>query len=482
MNIFLFHRDLRIQDNTALIYQLQELKEEIIPIFIFSPEQINQENNKYFSHNCVQFMIESLHELSESIKAKKGKLYFFKGDTIEVLKSLHKKNTINSIAYNIDYTPYALKRDTSIKEWCETEEITCLEKEDYLLYDILEGQTKKADNTPYLVFTPFRNHCYSNLEVRKVLKFNKYKFKKEKSLEKNKYYIDGDGDGDSDSELNNFYIDNPQINVHGGRKNGLNILKTIKKFKDYNNERDSLTYKTTFLGGYLKFGTISIREAYYTIGKILGFKCGLINELHWRDFYANITYEFPRVLQGQVKGTNKSFKEKYDNIKWSYDKKIFDKWCKGETGYPIIDSAMRQLNITGYMHNRCRMIVASFLGKDLHIDWKWGEKYFAQQLIDYDPNSNSGGWQWANSNGTDAQPYFRIFNPWTQAKKFDPQCEYIKQWLPELKNIPNKDIHNWCKPEVHELWLKNKIKYFIPIVDHDEERKNTLEIYKKALK
>lgn len=474
MNLFLFHRDLRIQDNTTLIHQIQELEDDIIPIFIFPQEQINKEKNEYFSNNCVQFMIESLHELSEDIKSKKGKIYFFKGDTIDILKSLHKKNIINSIGYNIDYTPYARKRDKDIRDWCENEDIQYFEKEDYLLYDILEGQTKKADGKPYLVYTPFRNHCYANLDVREVNKFNKYKFKKNKDLEKNKYYINED-------EINNFYNNNPKINVHGGRINGLNILKNIKKFKDYSKKRDNLTYKTTFLGGYLKFGTISIREAYYSIGKVLGFKSGLINELHWRDFYANITYEFPRVLQGQLKGSNKSFKEDYDNIKWSYDKKIFDKWCKGETGYPIIDSAMRQLNTTGYMHNRCRMIVASFLGKDLHLDWKWGEKYFAQQLIDYDPNSNSGGWQWANSNGTDAQPYFRIFNPWTQAEKFDPDCEYIKQWLPELQNISNKDIINWYKPEIHEKWLKEGIIYFKPIVDHDEERKKTLEIYKKAI-
>ena len=474
MHIFLFHRDLRIQDNTSLINLIKE-KGSIIPIFIFPPEQIDEDKNKYFSNNTVQFMIESLHELSDNIKDNKGKLYFFKGDTLEVLKNIHKKIGIESISYNIDYTPYSRKRDKDIREWCNKEEVECIEKEDYLLYDILDGQTKKADGNPYLVFTPFRNHCYANLKVNQINKFNKFTFQKEKELEKIKYNI-------SEDEIDEFYIENPKINVNGGRKLGLAILKNIKKFKDYSKDRDILTYKTTFLGAYLKFGTISIREAYFSIGKSTGFKSGLINELHWRDFYANIIYEFPRVLQGQLKGDNKSFKEDYDKVKWSYDKKLFEKWCEGETGYPVIDAAMKQLNETGYMHNRCRMIVASFLTKDLHIDWRWGEKYFATKLIDYDPMSNSGGWQWATGNGTDAQPYFRIFNPWTQTEKFDPDCEYIKQWLPELKNVPNKEIINWLKPEVYEKYLKLGIKYFKPIVEHDEERKKTLELYKKALK
>ena len=475
MNIFLFHRDLRIQDNIGLISQLKELKVGILPIFIFSQEQIEEEKNKYFSHNTVQFMIESLHELSEDIKSYKGKLYFFKGDTIEVLKKINKKIGIESISYNIDYTPYARKRDKDIREWCEEEEINCLEKEDYVLYDILDGQTKKADGTPYLVFTPFRNHCYTNLKVNQINKFKKYSFEKNKKLEKIKYYINED-------VLDNFYEKNLKINVNGGRKLGLSILKNIKKFNDYSTERDTMTYKTTFLGAYLKFGSISIREAYFAIGQKLGFKSGLINELHWRDFYANIIYEFPRVLQGQLKGDNKSFKENYDKVKWSYDKNLFEKWCDGETGYPVVDAAMKQLNETGYMHNRCRMIVASFLTKDLHIDWRWGEKYFATKLIDYDPMSNSGGWQWSTGNGTDAQPYFRIFNPWTQTEKFDPECEYIKKYIPELKNVPNKDILNWFKLEVNEKWLKQGINYFKPIVEHDEERKKTLELYKKALK
>ncbi len=473
MHIYLFHRDLRLEDNTTLIHQIQK-ENKVTPIFIFPPEQINSENNKYFSNNSVQFMIESLQELADEIKNKKGKMYFFKGNNLEVLKKIHKKIGIDSIGFNIDYTPYAIKRDNEIINWCKENKIIYYNQEDYLLHNILDNQTKKKDNTPYLVFTPFKRHCMENLKVQEINKFNKFKFQKSIELENIKYYI-------SKQDINNFYENNININIHGGRDNGLNILKNITKFKDYSKKRDYLTYKTTFLGPHLKFGTISIRETYYKMLDKLGKSSGLISELYWRDFYVNITYEFPRVLKGQINGDNKSYKEDYDNIKWSYDKKIFEKWCNGQTGFILIDAAMNQMNQTGYMHNRCRMCVASFLTKDLHIDWRLGEKYFATKLIDYDPMSNSGGWQWSTGNGTDAQPWFRIFNPWTQLEKFDPTCEYIKKWIPELKDVPNKDIFNWAEPKIHEKWLNSGIKYYKPIINHDIERQKTIELYKKAL-
>jgi deoxyribodipyrimidine photo-lyase len=460
---------LRIHDNTALIYQLKN-EENVIPIFIFPPEQIDPKKNTYFSNNSVQFMIESLHELSNDIKDKKGKLYFFKGDNIKVLKAIEKKLKIKSISWNIDYTPYARKRDNLIKEWCNKNKIIVYEKEDYVLYDILNKDTLKKDGTPYQVFTPFKNYCMNNLKVREIDGFRTFNFRKVNELNDIKYNIE-------EKEIDSFYIDNPNINVHGGRSNGLKILNNIDKFKNYQKERDFLTYKTTFLGAHNHFTTVSIREVYH---KMHG-NSGLINELHWRDFYINITYYFPHVLKGQINGKNKSFKEKYDNIKWSSNK-LFQKWCDGETGFPIIDAAMKQLNETGFQHNRCRMITSSFLVKDLHIDWKLGEQYFASKLVDYSPIQNNGGWQWSASTGTDSQPYFRIFNPWSQVSKFDPDYEYIKKWLPELKDVPNKELDKWYKPEIHEKWLKQGIKYFKPIIDHDIERKITLDNYKEALK
>jgi deoxyribodipyrimidine photo-lyase len=473
MHIFIFNRGLRLVDNTTLIYQIKEMK-NIVPIFIFTDEQIDPIKNKYFSNNSVQFMIESLHELSNEINKKSGKIYFFKGDNIKVLKEIHKKENIESIGMNYDYTPYARKRSNDIQTFCKKNEIIFFEKEDYLLHDILDGDTRKKDDTPYLVFTPFRNHCMSNLKVKDIDSFKLFKFQKVK-LEDNKYYLD-------EKYIDEFYEDNLNINVHGGRINGLKILKNMDKFKNYQKERDKLIYKTTFLGAHNHFCTVSVREVYWSMVNLIGKHCGLINEMYWRDFYVNVVHNFPHVLKGQIKGKNKSYRREYDNIKWSYNKKWFEAWCEGTTGFPVIDAAMRQLNITGFMHNRARMFTTSFLYKDMHIDWKYGEKYFANKLVDYDPMSNSGGHLWVNGGGTDASPWFRIFNPWSQQKKFDKDCEYIKKWIPELINVPNKDLHNWYQSEIHTKWLKNGIEYHKPILDHDIERKETLRLYKEGLK
>jgi deoxyribodipyrimidine photo-lyase len=451
-NIFIFHRDLRLYDNTALIKQ-SKLYTNITPIFIFTPEQIDKNINKYFSNNSVQFMIESLNELKKNINEYNGNLYFFNDNYISVLHKLHKLNKINSIAFNLDYTPYAIKRDNEIIEFAKTNNINIITTEDYTLYDIMNGQTKSnISHNPYMMFTPFKNHCIKNLIIKKPDKFNNFKFNIIKE-----YNI-------GIKNIDIFYDNNIFINVHGGRTNGLKILNKINKFKNYNELRNNLDYNTTFLSAYLHFCVVSPREVYHKILNKLGNKSLLINELHWRDFYMNITYYFPHVLQ------NKSFKKEYDNIKWINNKEHFDAWCNGETGFPIIDASMKQLNKTGFMHNRCRMITASFLVKDLHIDWKLGELYFATKLIDYSPMQNNGGWQWCASCGCDAQPYFRIFNPWLQSKKYDKECVYIKKWIPELINISNKYIHEWYK-----YYDDNYIK---PIIIHSDEVKKTLEIYK----
>lgn len=465
-HIFLFHRDLRIVDNTSLISQLKSIKKPIIPIFIFTPEQINPKTNKYFSNNSVQFMIESLLELESEIHKKGGKLYFFKGKTMTILKKINKLIPINSIGYNIDYTPYARKRDDEIKKWCEINKIEIFVKEDYALYDFIDGQTKNKSGKPYLVYTPFLNNVSKNLKVRPVDSFSSFKFQIEKKL-----------DSFTFKKLNTLYTPNPHINVHGGRSNSLKIINNLGKFKNYSKCRNFLTYKTTFLSAYLHYTTCSIREVYFKIIKDLGISSGLVRELVFRDFYMNIIYFFPQTLEGQIKGKNKSFQKKFDSIPWVNT--LFTKWCEAKTGFPIVDAAMMQMKTTGFMHNRCRMIVSNFLVKDLHVDWKLGEQYFATQLEDYDPINNSSGWQWSTGNGTDAQPWFRIFNPWTQQKNYDKDCEYIKHWIPELKNVSPNDIHKW-----YDETIRNKypsIKYPTPIVNHDEERKKTLEIFKKHL-
>lgn len=467
MNIFIFHRDLRIFDNTTLIKMIKETG-AIVPIFIFTNDQIK--NNKYFSSNSVQFMIESLYELADAIKEKNGKLYFFSGNNIEILDEINKHNPIGSIGYNIDYTPYARKRDENIKKWAENKNIKIYSEEDYVLHNLLTHDTiNKTSNTAYQKFTPFKNYCIKNLTVKKPDKFNSFHFYKKNDLNQSRYIIDK-------KEINKFYSINPMINVNGGRQNGLKILSKIKNWNEYNKKRDSLTYKTTCLGAHNHFSTVSIREVYHKILDKLGKTNGLINELYWRDFYINITYFYPRILEGQIKGKNKSLKEKYDEITWSYNQNKFKLWREGKTGFPIIDAAMNQLNTTGFMHNRCRMVVASFLTKDLHIDWRMGEQYFATKLVDYDPMSNSGGWQWSASTGADSQPYFRIFNPWSQQIKFDKDCEYIKKWLPQLSDVPIKDIHNW-----YDSWKNYKdIGYKKPIIVHSEEKEKTLKMFKSV--
>ena len=473
INIFLFHRDLRLSDNTTLIFQNKN-EDKVIPIFIFPSEQINPKKNEYFSNASVQFMIESLHELSDEIKNKKGKIYFFSGDNLKVLKKIHKEIGINSIGYNIDYTPYAKKRDSEIRKWCKSENIILYEKEDYVLYDILNGQTLKKDQKPYQVFTPFKNYCMKNLTVREVNKFKSFNFVKSTKLENIKYHI-------TESTINDFYSDNPDINVHGGRSNGLKILNSLDKFKDYQKKRDTLTYKTTFLGAHNHFTTVSIREVYYKMLDKLGKTSGLINEIHWRDFYINISHYFPHILHGQISGKNKAFREKYDDIKWYYNKDKWEKFTKGETGFPIIDAGVKQLLKHNFVHNRVRMLHGNFVTKDLHMDWRDGELFYSNNLVDIDAMVNNNSWQWCAGSGTDAQPYFRIFNPWTQTINYDPELKYIREFLPELKDVPDNDIFNWWKPEVHNKWLSNGIKYFKPMLDHSVEGKKAIEIYKNAL-
>jgi len=256
--------------------------------------------------------------------------------------------------------------------------------------------------------------------------------------------------------------------VHGGRQEAVKTLKTaVRTQSHYSKNHNDLDKQTTQLSAFIKFGCVSIREVYKTLRS----KTDIIRQLIWRDFYANILYSFPRVL-------GHTLKPNYDKIHWHHNKTWFEKWCKGETGFPIVDAGMRQLNATGYMHNRARLIVASFLVKNLLIDWREGEEYFASKLTDYDVASNNGNWQWIASTGADSQPFFRIFNPWEQAKNYDPKCEYIKKWVPELKDVPDKDILKW-----ETEWETHKdIKYPKPIVDYKKQKDLALKMLGAAFK
>ena len=454
VKLFIFRRDLRIEDNYAFNYALDEALEtddKILFVFIFTPEQVK--NNPYFSNNAFQFMIESLEELKKELN---NNLFFFKGDNIDVIDSIYTKIEFDGVYFNKDYTPYAIDRDLKIKTWCNEKKITCNTFEDYSLHPL--ETIKKDDGTPYQVFTPF----YKKAIQLNVNKPNKAKLSKKSVYNQkitNDYLI-------SDDEIEKLYSKNPDIYHKGGRTKALQILNDIKTKntqKQYDDNRNIPNEHTTMLSPYIKFGCVSIREVYHCILQKYNKYHTIIKELYWREFYAYLTYFNPRVLKG------KNFKEDIE-IKWKKHKTNFNKWCNGETGYPIVDAGMRQLNTIGWMHNRVRMITASFLVKHLHIDWRLGEKYFATKLTDYDPCSNNGGWQWCASTGADAQPYFRIFNPWTQTKTHDKNCEYIKNWIPELVNVESKKILAWDKLSKTESF------YIKPIVDHKKATTYTKEI------
>jgi deoxyribodipyrimidine photo-lyase len=489
VNLFIFRRDLRIDDNIALqrqvehILQSKSTSETILPIFIFNSNQIDPKKNKYYSKNSVEFMIQCLHSLNKQLF---NKLNYFEsnGDDIMILNSiivkLKKKNkTVKTIAYNEDFTPYALKRDKQIKEWCNNNNITLITAEDYTLMPLNSVQT--GNKTWFSVYTPFYRKSIANANIIPPVEYmNK------KNLV-NILYSNYIGDIKQDA-IEKYYSNTPNkmLFVNGGRDNAMKILDNISKgiFANYDKERNYPAQAgTTRLSAYLKFGCVSVREVYEVIKKEYGINHGLIRELFWRDFYANITFNKSRILEGQIGKINLAFKEKYDSIKWQYNEEWYNKWCKGETGVPLVDAAMRQLNTTGWMHNRCRMIVACFLCKDMLMDWREGERYFASHLIDYDPSSNNGGWQFCSSTGVDAQPYFRIFNPYTQSLKFDPECKYIKYWIPELQDVPIQHIHQWNNK--YNLYItenntnSNKKTYYAPMLDHSKQSKLAIEIFKK---
>lgn len=453
-SLFIFRRDLRIQDNKGLIEACRNSK-IVYPIFIFTPEQVGN-NNKFRSDNAIQFMIESLSELEKEIKETGGQLNFFYDTNEDVIKKLIGKLKIEAVYFNSDISPYAKKRDTAIEKLCKEKGLECIGAQDYYLHDF--STIKTGSGTTYTKFTPFYNKA-SKLSVDKPFYLKSYCFSS-KSL--------------SNLSLNELYSRFTTPNIHklvvGGRSNAMKIVSSIGKFSNYEKVRNDLTDETTLLSAYIKFGCVSIREIYHKMRDKLGKNDGLIRQLYWRDFYANILYEFPEVL-------GSAMKPKYNAIKWEKNAKLLRAWKEGKTGYPIVDAGMRELNSTGYMHNRARLITASFLIKTLLIDWQEGEKYFAQQLSDYDPASNNGNWQWVASTGADSQPYFRIFNPWSQSEKYDKNAIYIKKWVPELVDVPAKDIHKWNKSyEKYE-----NVNYVKPIVNYEDQRKKVMAMYKKVV-
>lgn len=443
MAIHIFTRDLRIKDNKSLNALHDSYgASEIYPIFIFNDDQVKV--NKYKSENAIQFMVDSLFDLNVALKNKLG---VYCGTFSDIVKKLVKTLKPEVISITKDYTPYSKRREKKLIDICGKNKIKYIITEDYCLNN--PGSVKL-----YQKFTPYKNAVLKKKvpDVPKNYRLNFAKLKGNFSIEK----------------ASTLFNKNLKINREGGRGRGLRRMMKIKNHKKYDTQRNDLDKETTELSPYIKFGCLSIREVYWAIADNIGHDSPLISQLIWRDFYYQLGYYFPKVLKGY------SLKEKYDKIKWGNDKSKLKKWKVGETGFPIVDAGMRQLNTTGFMHNRARLITASFLVKVLLIDWKIGEQYYASKLYDYDPLVNNGNWQWVSSSGADSQPYFRIFNPWLQSKKHDPECKYIKKWVPELKNVKPNIIHTWYKK--HDLFEDIYIK---PMVDFSAEKKVVVDEYKK---
>jgi deoxyribodipyrimidine photo-lyase len=451
--LFIFRRDLRLHDNTGLIYALKNY-DQVIPCFIFTPEQIKK--NPYLSKRCLQFMLESLKDLNDQLQTKNGKLYLFWGSFDTIVQKCIKDLNLDAVVVNKDYTPFSQKRDQKIAQVCQNLDVSFHSFEDVLLHPI--DMTLKKNHEPYTIFTPYYRHA-SLISVEKC-----------QSNHHTNYYSKKISFEQSFSIFKKI-LPVRVLQQKGGRKEGLKILKNISRFSQYKKLRDfPIKDATTHLSPHMKFTTLSPREVYFALAKEFSKKSDLVRSLYWRDFFTMIVYYFPQVFKG-------AFKQKFNNISWKNNRAFFQKWCLGKTGCPIVDAGMREMNETGYMHNRVRMIAASYLVKDLHIDWRMGEKYFAQKLIDYDPAVNNGNWQWVASTGADSQPYFRIFNPFTQAQKFDPECLYIKKWIQELKDFSCREIHAWDQKKTSD----KKNRYPSPIVEHVLEARKAYEIYKKAL-
>lgn len=439
--VFIFRRDFRMVDNSGLIYASKNYK-KVYPVFIFTPEQIKK--NKYRSDNAVQFMIESIKELST--------VSCFYGDNIKVLKKIITDHKIDGIVVNKDYTPYSKKRDEKIMKLCKKMNVTFTQCSDLML----QSENLKADGTAYKVFTPFYNNS-------KKINPNKPNIYKVKGLKKCKNAM-------KINDINNLYKKNNNIAVKGGRKNGIKILNRIKKFKNYNKERNFPSIDTSKLSAHFKFGTISIREAYYKFKTKLGINNELIKQLYWRDFYMRIIDHYPKLNKSNTK-------PKLNKMKWKKNKKMLDAWKEGKTGFPLVDAGMRELNETGFMHNRVRMVTATFLIYNLHIDWREGEKYFSQKLVDSDVANNNGNWKWVAGIESFSNDYYKAMSISSQTKRFDSGSKYIKKWVPELKDIDSKHLSNWDK--YHEEYCPDD--YPDPVVDGKQTRIDMIATIKKYI-
>ncbi|RKS02554.1 deoxyribodipyrimidine photo-lyase [Flavobacterium sp. 102] len=427
MNIFWFRRDLRLEDNVGLFHALQS-GEEVLPIFIFDENILSQLSN---DDSRVTFIHQQLVKIQNQLNKLGKSLAVFYGDPFEVYNKILTENEITSVYTNHDYEPYARKRDLELYYLFKEYNIEFKTSKDQVIFE--KSEVVKDDGTPYVVYTPYSNKWKERFKKTQLASYNSEDYLDKITLHSYPFLsLSAIGFVESNLSVTPYDISDSLIDNYEATRN----------FPALN--------KTSYLGIYLRFGAVSIRKM---VAKALESNNEtFLKELIWREFFMQILWHFPHTV-------NKSFKAKYDEIQWSNNEALFQKWCEGKTGYPFVDAGMRELNATGHMHNRVRMIVASFLCKHLLIDWRWGETYFAQKLLDYEQASNVGNWQWAAGSGVDAAPYFRIFNPTEQIKKFDKDLVYIKKWIPEL----------------------NSLEYPQPIVDHKEAREKCLRTYKVAV-
>jgi len=420
-SIFWFRRDLRLTDNVGLSQALDSGL-PIQAIFIFDNQILDELDA---DDPRVNFIYDELAKINALLKKQGSCLKIYKGRPQEVWGEILDNEEVAQIFLNKDYEPYAIKRDRQIEELALSKGVQFKAFKDQVIFE--ESEVVKDDGSPYTVFTPFMKKW-----LKKVKKsdFKPVSFKKRHFLPNKSHFS-------SKHEL-------------GIKPSKIKVLDfNLQQIVNYKAQRDFPTIATTNLSPHLRFGTVGIRELFNRIEEE---HTTFISELIWREFFMQILFHFPNSVSD-------NFKSKYDGIQWRNNEDEFESWCKGETGYPMVDAGMRQLNETGYMHNRVRMVVASFLIKHLLIDWRWGEAYFAKKLLDFELSSNVGNWQWAAGTGCDSAPYFRIFNPHEQLKKFDPKLEYVRKWVPEV----------------------DELTYVHPIVDHKFARERCLKVYKEGI-
>lgn len=426
ITIFWFRRDLRLTDNHGL-YRALDISKNVLPIFIFDIEILSQLENK--EDKRVDFIFQTLNTINQYLEKKGKSIKIFHGKPLEIFKKLANDYLIENVFCNEDYEPSGIKRDGEIESFLTQKNIVFKQFKDQVHFH--KDEILKSDGNPYCIYTPYSKQWLLKYREQKVEIYPSEKHLQNLiNVEKQNVTLEQIG-----FKKTNYEFESPKLEA--------SILKT------YHETRDFPTTKTSEMSVHLRFGTISVRKLAFEAEKL---NETYLKELIWREFFMQILYHFPKVI-------NESFKRKYDNISWLYDEKNLKNWQEGKTGYPIVDAGMRQLNESGFMHNRVRMVCASFFTKHLLMDWRIGEAYFAEKLLDYDLSANNGNWQWSAGTGCDSAPYFRVFNPEEQQKKFDPDFKYIKKWV---KEFGTKD-------------------YPKPIVEHKFARLRALETYKKGL-